>query len=263
MQRPTGWLTVVAGLGLAACGADDAEPVVADTLPELHADGTVTPVSNGRYDLSCYGQDPPNKAADPVVLDAFNYDSYGIGPLADSVVDLVAIDDDRILDRTISDEGGGLSFDIPTNGAPLHHYTRTALDGFVTSYVYPSGPLVADELNRALPLLPPTWRAELAAFAGITLEPEAGIVEVIVTDCLGMRVEGATVTFEPAGDVVAYFDPTFTDTSATATTDNGHAWAFNVPAGVVDATITLGDLTWRARPVRSFADSRTLSWRAP
>jgi len=259
MQRMNGWVAVLL-LAVVGCGADDAGP---DQLPLLQADELATPTQPARYDFTCYGQALPVRAADPILLDAFNYDSYAIDPLADAIVDLVAIEGDVILDRAISDAGGGLSFEVETKGKPLDHYTRTERDGFVTSYHYMSGPLVEDEQNRALPLLPPAWRDELAGYAGVELDPTTGIVEVIVTDCLGMRVEGATVAFEPAGDTVAYWDLTFTEASATVTTDNGHAWAFNVPAGDVEATITLGDRTWRSRPVRSYADARTLSWRAP
>ncbi len=244
---------------LGGCAAEETET----QAPVLHADELATPVQPPRYDLSCHGRDLPKQAADSVQLGAFNYDSYSIEMVSDVVVDLIAIDGDLVVDRTISDETGQLSFEVATGGAPLDHYTRTTHDGHVDSYVYPSGPLFQDEANRALPLLGPAWRDELAGYAGVTLDASKGIVEVIVTDCLGYRVEGATVTFEPAGDTVAYWDPTFTDASATATTDNGHAWAFNVPAGVVDATITYGGMTWRARPVQSFADSRTLTWRAP
>jgi hypothetical protein len=103
----------------------------------------------------------------------------------------------------------------------------------------------------------------LADYAGVELDAQKGIVAVIVTDCAGARVEGATVTFDPPADAVAYWDLTFTDASSTTTTLNGHAWGFNVPAGVVDATVTIGGATYRDWPVRSFADGRTMSWRAP
>lgn len=259
MQGMNGVVAVLGILLAAGCAADDAD----DAVSTLTHDELATPAAPSRYDFTCHGVDQPTRAADPVMLDAFINDSYGFSLLPDAVVDLIATDDDTVLDRTISDEGGTLAFRVTTGGAPVDHYTRTTHDLFVTSYVYPSGPLVEDESHRALPLLPPVWRAELALFAGVALDPTKGIVEVIVTDCVGNRVEGATVDFHTPGATVAYWDLTFTDASATTTTQNGHAWAFNVPPGVVDATITVDGLQWRSRPVQSFADSRTLTWRAP
>jgi hypothetical protein len=215
------------------------------------------------YDLSCHGQPLPTTAPERLTLRGFTNDSYTGGALPGVMVDLFAKESDVILDKTASDAGGSLSFELVTGNAPVDHYSRMTRDGHVTSYVYPSRPLDQDTNNVFFPVLPPEWRAELAGYAGIDVDPTRGIVAVIVTDCAGERVEGATVAFDPPAEAVAYWDPTFTDASATTTTINGHAWGFNVPAGVVHATVTIGDVTYRDWPVRSFADGRTMSWRAP
>ena len=60
-------------------------------------------------------------------------------------------------------------------------------------------------------MLDPIWRAELAGYLGVDVDPTRGIVAVIVTDCAGERVEGATVTFDPPAEAIGYWDPTFTD----------------------------------------------------
>ena len=216
-----------------------------------------------RYDMSCHGKPLPSVADERVTLKGFTNDSYTGGALPGVAVDLVAKDGDVVLDATASDAGGSLVFELATDSAPVDHYSRMIRDGHVTSYVYPARPLVADASNVFFPVLDPGWRAELAGYMGVDVDPSRGIVAVIVTDCSGERVEGATVTFDPPAEAIAYWDPTFTDGSAAATTLNGHAWGFNVPAGVVDAEVTIDGLTYRDWPVRSFADGRTMSWRAP
>ncbi len=216
-----------------------------------------------RYDFSCYGQPQPQQAANPVVISALINDSYSGSLLPGVDVALLDADDDQVLAAGASTADGTAKLEIATDYQPVRSYGRMARDGHVTSYLYPSGPLWRDERNMFLPILSPAWRDELAGFAGVDLDPGRGIVAVIVTDCAGKRVEGATVTFDATDVLVAYWDPTFTDASATTTTMNGHAWGFNVPAGVAHATIRWGDVVYRDWPVKSFADSRTLSWRAP
>jgi hypothetical protein len=214
------------------------------------------------FDFSCRDQPLPARASDALSLSGFTNDSYSGGPLSDVAVDLLETSGAKI-STTWSDDSGRLAFALSTDNRPIYSYARMSRPGHVTSYLYPSGPLTEDQVNVFFPVLPPTWRAELAGYAGVELDATRGIVGVIVTDCAGERVDGATVTFDPPAEAIAYWDPTFTDASGTVTSINGHAWGFNVPAGEVHATVTIGDVTYRDWPVQSFADGRTLSWRAP
>jgi hypothetical protein len=215
------------------------------------------------YDFTCVGKPLPDRAAEVVMLSGFTNDSYTGGGLGDVAVELFGRQHGDLLDATASDDGGVLGFELATSKAPIDLYARMTRPGHVDSYLYRSRPLTADAHNVFFPVLPPAWREELAGHAGVTLDPTTGIVGVIVVDCAGARVAGAEVTFDPPADAVAYWDPTFTNAAATRTTLNGHAWGFNVPAGPVRATVTIGHVVYRDWPVHSFADSRTLSWRAP
>lgn len=248
-------------LALALAFVGCAEPGVEDEMETATTSGT--PDVMTRYDMSCHGKPLPTIAEDRVTLRGFTNDSYTGGALPGVAVDLFAKDGDVVLDATASDAGGSLVFELATKNAPVDHYSRMTRDGHVTSYVYPARPLIEDESNVFFPVLDPIWRAELAGYLDVDVDPTRGIVAVIVTDCAGERVEGATVTFDPPAEAIGYWDPTFTDGSATETTINGHAWGFNVPAGVVHAEVTIGGVTYRDWPVRSFADGRTMSWRAP
>lgn len=254
MQRSLGVLVVLAGLG--ACAVEGDDVFLAPTAE-------IVPTTPSRFDFSCHGQPLPDRADSVVTLQGYTNDSYTGAGLPGVTVDLLAKLDDSVLSQTSSDEGGALAFEVATGSSPVDHYGRMTRDGHVTSFLYPSRPLVADQENVFFPVLPPEWRAELAGYAGVELDPTRGIVAVIVTDCAGERVEGATVTFDPPAEAVAYWDPTFTDASADRTTINGHAWGFNVAAGTVHATITVDGVTYRDWPVKSFADGRTISWRAP
>jgi hypothetical protein len=258
------WAAVLA-VTLVGCVGDDARGPVDTDAPDTITEPVDEPTepAGKTYDFSCHGQALPQKAADPVVVGALINDSYSGSLLSDVSVALIATEGDEVLAAGASKADGTATFEIATHNQAVRSYGRMSRDGHVTSYLYPSRPLWRDESNVFLPILSPAWREELAGHAGVALDPTAGIVAVIVTDCAGKRVEGATVTFDAPGVTVAYWDPTFTDASATQTTMNGHAWGFNVPAGEVLATVRFGDVVYRDWPVKSFADSRTLSWRAP
>jgi len=255
-RRP---LMVVATLALlGGCAASSGD--IDDALDAEVLD----PAIAARYDFTCWQQALPDRAAsDYVRLDGYTNDSYSGTGLSGVMVSLLSKSDDSMLDAVASDQNGVLGFELPTGSAPIDHYARMQRDGHVTSYLYPSRPLVADQHDVFFPVLSPEWREMLAGFAGVELDAARGIVAVIVTDCAGARVEGATVTFDPPADAVAAWDPTFTDASGDRTSLNGHAWGFNVPAGVVHATVSVGGAIYRDWPVQSFADSRTMSWRAP
>jgi hypothetical protein len=232
-----------------------------DTAQREHASAPTSPTSG--YDFSCVDMPHPARASDAISLSGYTNDSYTVALLPDVTVDLFTADTNALISTTWSDDEGRYGFALDTDNQPVLSYARMRRAGHVTSYLYPSRAYWRDETNVFLPVLSPLWREMLAAFAGVELDAAKGIVGVIVTDCSGERVEGATVTFDPPAETVAYWDPTFTDGSSTTTSLNGHAWGFNVPAGEVHATITIGDVTYRDWPVRSFAGGRTLSWRAP
>jgi hypothetical protein len=230
--------------------------------PETGTETFVGDTQETGHDFTCLGAPLPGTAAEQVDVRGYTNDAYGQVGLPGVAVDLFD-KKGALLDATESDEGGVVELSLETAGTALDLYARMTRDGHVDSYLYPSRPLIDDAENVFFPVLPPSWREELAGFAGVELDPSAGIVAVIVTDCAGARVAGAQVSFDPPAARVAYWDPTFTDPSGDRTTLNGHAWGFNVPAGVVRATVTVDDITYRDWPVRSFADSRTVSWRAP
>jgi hypothetical protein len=258
-------MVAVAALLVGCVGDDARDPRDPDAPlePGDLSDDVSGPPDSARYDFSCHGMPLPTKASDPVVVSALTNDSYSGSLLPGVAVSLHAVEGDALLAAGASSEEGTARLEVVTGSEAVRSYGRMARDGHITSYLYPSGPLWRDESNVFLPILSPAWRDQLAGFAGVTLDPEAGIVAVIVTDCAGKRVEGATVTFDAPGVTVAYWDGTFTDASATQTTMNGHAWGFNVPAGEVHATVTFEDVVYRDWPVKSFAGSRTMSWRAP
>ena len=252
-------LAIGAALLLSVGCAVDADD---ETAQVEHAGAPGAPAS-ARYDFSCIDMPQPARATDAITLDGYTNDSYSGGLLPDVTVDLFTADADALISTTWSDAIGQYGFALSTGNQPIRTYARMRRAGHVTSYLYPSHAYWRDETNVFLPVLSPEWRDELAGHAGVELDPGKGIVGVIVSDCAGERVEGATVAFDPPAEAVAYWDPTFTDGSATTTSLNGHAWGFNIPAGEVHATITIGDVTYSDWPVRSFADGRTLSWRAP
>jgi hypothetical protein len=93
----------------------------------------------------------------------------------------------------------------------------------------------------------------LSAIAGQTQQAGKGMIGLVVADCNGVPLAGATVTSEPAGTVV-YDNGSLPSSSATSTGADGRAYIFNVTAGTVNVRASSGGMTLRAHDINARAD---------
>ncbi|MGH7285630.1 MAG: hypothetical protein ACRELY_29270, partial [Polyangiaceae bacterium] len=105
--------------------------------------------------------------------------------------------------------------------------------------------LAADVPNLRVLMLTTTVYAFLPSLLGATQDAGKGVVGVLVLDCDGNPVEGATVASSPAGEA-HYNDASGPSTTATSTAADGIAYLFNVPAGDVVLSGTAGAITLRS-----------------
>ena len=84
---------------------------------------------------------------------------------------------------------------------------------------------------------------------------------IAVVDCAGDPVKGAVVTLNPPAGKLEYLKEgtTAPDSSATATSSDGIAVAYNVPAGNVTVSATLDGKSLRSHDMNSITNAVLLT----
>ena len=226
-------LSIVIG----ACGGDSSGPAegfgcVDDPLPTV-APGVVT--VNGAIRANALSPGPVSNA---IVT------AYRVG-----APDTIAID--------TSNTPGDYAVSITTGGTPVNGYLKVTHSGQLDTYAYPSRPL-AENLTTNV-LMPTQSEIDFLGVAvGVTQSASNGFIGVVVKDCFGATVAGATVSTTPAG-TVRYNAGTTPSASATSTSSDGVAYVFNVPAGDVTVRANGGGETLRQHVVTARAGTVTLT----
>jgi hypothetical protein len=229
-----GFLAAI-GFALAACGGDNGP--------------------DARY--ACLGQALPTTA--PALIAITGQTTDIVTQAAISAAPVFAFrtggTDTLASDTTIA--SGFYSLPIFTGGTPVDGYLRITQSSYITTYAYPAQPLRADTVNN-ISMVTPTEFAALAAIAGITVQAGKGFVGVIVKDCTGAAISGATVS-SSAGGQVLYNVAGTPSSSAGSTSSDGIAYLANVTAGDVTVQASAGGHTLRQHVVNARADAITLT----
>lgn len=223
-------------IGIAGCGEDSSGPAdgfgcVDDPLPTT-APGLVTVNGMIREALA------PNPVSSAIVT------AFRVG-----TTDSIAID--------TSATNGDYAVSITTGGTPVNGYLRVRKSGKLDTYAYPARPLAGNLTTNVL--MPTQSELDFLALAvSITQSASNGFIGVVVKDCFGATVAGATVSTTPAG-TVKYNSGGAPSGSATSTSTDGVAYVFNVPAGDVTVKATGGGETLRQHVVTARAGTVTLT----
>jgi hypothetical protein len=229
---------ILAAVSFAACGGDSSGPqagfeCLGQALP------TTAPAS---IDLS--GQVKKNVLA-PV-------------PNPNAIVTAFRNSDTTVaLATDTSDTPGRFSVSLTTGGTPVDGYIRVTDSTHIATYAYPAVPLAAND-SQNVQMVTPTEFGVLAAAAGITPQAGKGFIGVIVTNCSGTPIAGATVSSTPGGTVV-YNAGGVPSSAATQTAADGIAYIANVTAGNVLVQANGGGHTLRAHTVTARGDAITLT----
>lgn len=255
------WLLILA----AACGDNDegGGGAAADAAAGIDASGGV-PDAAGEpdampADLSCLGAPLPTEAMNPVTVagSVFTVDAGGQSPVEGAVVQIRRSSNDRVLDTngpTGTPADGSFSLTANTRGVPLEAYLRARAEGFITTRLYPPIPFSADVASVPLPIFNPV----IINFLAPDQEPDNGLLLVIVVDCSGNPIQGATVSSTPeAGQVLYASDTGLPDDQATSTASSGLAFLINVPAGAVTVSASASGETLLEHDVTSVAGEIT------
>ena len=273
MRGSTTSLACIAlSLSLAACGGGggdgggDDDPADPDAAPDP-IDGAPGPDGPpGAWD--CIGDPHPTTAGATLAVSgvAEAIDQNGTNPLAGVTITAHAADDDAMLDTATSAETtGAYAVSLTTGGAPLDGYLRGQIDSYKTTYVYPPAAIATDLDNIPVLMVSNLTWAFLPALAQATQDAENGFVGVLVVDCTGTPVAGATVTVgDVSADNIRYVNGTDVSPANTSTDATGIALVFDVPPGtavMVDASA--GGMDFEAHPIEVRADAITTTVVAP
>ena len=160
-----------------------------------------------------------------------------------------------------SDTPGNYDVSFATGGTPVNGYIRVTDSTHITTYAYPAVPLATSDTQNVF-MATPSEFSFLASAAGIAPVAGDGFIGLVVTNCAGAPLAGATVTSTPAGAVL-YNAAGVPSSSAKSTAADGVAYIANLPAGNVTLQATASGHALRQHVVNAHADAITLTQMQP
>ena len=183
--------------------------------------------------------------------------AFSPGPVSNAIVTAFKVGVAESLAVDTSNTPGFYAVSISTGNTPVNGYLRATASGKVDTYAYPARPLAANLTTNVL--MPSQSELDLLAVAvNVPQSPSNGFIGVVVKDCSGNPVAGATVSTNPGG-TVKYNSAGAPSGTATSTSDDGVAYVFNVPAGNVTVRANGGGETLREHGVNARAGKVTLT----
>ena len=232
----------------------DAPPAGVDAAPAIDAQPSIDAPAGA---FACLGDPLPTTAPDPVTVAGTAKTLNGLSTSnADGV--LVAAfpsGGSTAIDSATTPTDGTFSLSLATGAAPLDAYIKATKSGLLDYYLFPATPLTADVSDAPVLVLSQSSLGTVESLASVTPagDPNSvGLVAVVVQDCDGSSVAGATISVkESNADVgdLRYVSGSIPSTTATATDSSGAAFVFNVPAGTATISATVGGMTLRTHSI--------------
>ena len=209
--------------------------------------------------FGCLGQPLPTIAPAGIGISGnIEQNALSPSPLSGATVAAFRTGNTTALDTATSNTPGFYNLQVTTGGTPVDGYLRVTHSGaYITTYAYPARPLVADVVTNVL-MITTTELGLFGSAVGVTQTAGNGFIGVIVKNCDGTPIAGATVTTNPAG-TVRYNSASGPSSTATSTAADGVAYVLNVAAGNVTVQANGGGHTLRQHVVNARADAVTLT----
>ncbi|HUH05486.1 MAG TPA: hypothetical protein VML75_26000 [Kofleriaceae bacterium] len=255
-------LSLIAGCGDDGGGAiaDAAATIDAPVVPDARPDATPVPDATPPIDarepaLGCLGDPIPTTGiADPLTITGNAYNPGILTP--DTPINGATIegfdrgDEITAIVTTTSDASGDFTASLTTNGEPVDSYLRSTAASYWTTYLYPPTPVFMNLTGVTVVMVTDAQFSTLTSFVPVTQDQDLGWVSMVVLDCEGQPIRGATVTSTPAAGDTAYSGnggiPSLTEP---ATRADGVAMLFNVPVGDLELSATVSGMTLRTHTV--------------
>jgi hypothetical protein len=222
--------------GLSACGKDSSGPTAG---------------------FECLGQPLPTTA--PASITFMGQTKSGL--LTQNALSGVEVIVSRTGTDTVgadtSSTPGRFSISFLTGGTPVDGHLQLTKSGYLSTYAYPSRPLVANDSVGVL-MITSSEFTFVALAAGVTPVAGDGFIGVVVKNCAGTPLAGATVSSSPAS-TVKYNVGGAPSPSAVSTSADGVAYIANVAAGNVTVMASASGHTLRQHVVNARANAITLT----
>jgi hypothetical protein len=140
----------------------------------------------------------------------------------------------------------------------VNGFLQVTKSGYLPTYAYPARPIAANDTINVLAITSAEFGV-LGTLVGEIHQAGNGFIGVVVRDCSGTPLAGATVQTSPAADTVKYNAAGAPSAAATSTAADGVAYVFNVAAGNVTVMATANGHTLRQHVVNARANVITLT----
>jgi hypothetical protein len=250
----------------AGASTPDASPDAAEaSTPDASPDAAEAAAPDAGP-FACHGAPLPTTAPASVSLSGSTalLTAGGLSPAAGVTVTALAATNDATIATTTSDASGAFSVTASTGGTPLDAYFHATKANIIDAYYYPVAPFAADASDVDFLLVTSATFVTVQALLGVTQSASESTLVVMVQDCNGNAVAGATVSTIPANTAV-YYDGSNGLPSATAssTSTDGIAIVFNVAPGTVTVGAQAPGAAFRSHTVKARAGTLTLTRVAP
>ncbi len=252
-----GLVAALAAVSFTACGDDSNNdgngqidaPIAIDAAPvDASPDSATIDAPAIQYDYSCATNPAPTTApANIIASGTVAEQTMGGGNPVNGATAAAVSAAGATVDSAITTADGAFSLDIATGGSPFDGHLRLSATGLRTTLLFPAAPLAESLTNAPSVMVSPTTFGFISAFAPNPQDDATnGALLVIVTDCTGDFVAGATVTVTQGGTAVG----DVVDLGAIAP---GTFAVLNVPAGAALVNAAYDGNTFRAHSVLSEA----------
>jgi hypothetical protein len=255
-------LSGVALASFAACGGGDSKPDALIIVPDAPPDAKPidAPPDALQYDFSCATTAFPTTAPAQITAAGTTATlSAGAGtPIPAAAVQIFKKGTVAAIVNTTSDANGAwTSGNVATGGVPFDGFIHAshADDGatkYRSTYVFPPEPLAMSVPQVPTLMVTEATFAQIANFANPPQNDTTnGVVIVLVNDCAGTLVAGATLTAKQgATDVGQVFD-----LGSLLPQAAGVYFIFNVPDGDTVVNAAIDAHTFHAHTVKAFKKS--------
>lgn len=236
-MRRLGLALVPLTLSLVACGGGSSS---SDAAPG-GVDGAQTADAAAEApDFSCRGVTPPTTAPATIQFTGVVFDLVEDGELPVGTARAYKASDDTLLGEGATGEDGSFTLSLDTGGVPLDVRLEVQIDGVAPVDFFP--PTLSEDSFLPVPVAKPLEIAAVYDSTSTTLTLDSATVAMAVLDCANQPIAGATLTADPAGDLLTYimidelgelwFDETMTY-------DTGLATLLNAQTGKGPASVTI------------------------
>ncbi len=132
-----------------------------------------------------------------------------------------------------------------TGGVPINGYLVGTGATYMPNYLYPPTPLFQNIGDGAILMVEPSIYNAIHLLVQADNDKAKGFVGLLVIDCLGNPVPGATVTVTGATAIHYSGANGLPSAAATVTATDGQAYAFGVTPGTVTVDATVGGMSLR------------------